>query len=394
MKRARLSAEFRLLLACCRWPRSGIRDAEIASLAGQRLDWALFTALVSRHRVGGLVHRALAESGMTPPAERAGRLSRQASAIAADTLRQVAESRRLAAAMNAAGIAFTFLKGATIARLAYDNLAVKQAWDIDLLVAPERVHEAAAILVDLGYRRDIPGPDLPEAAFREWIDLCKESLWTHRGGAVVELHTRLVDNPLLLPGISATSPQQEVAVAPGIALPTLEDGPLFTYLCLHGAAHGWSRLKWLADVAAFVRRDGRDAEALYRQSLTLGAGRSSAQALLLCADLLALPLPPALDTEIRRDAKTRLLARMALYAMTAGGARELDGTVFGTAPIHVSHFLMRSGLGYKLAEARRKLSNPEDRVLSPLPRWLRFMSPLLAVPRWIKRRYDMSRTGS
>lgn len=394
MKRRRLSTEFRLVAAAAIWPSNAERNDEIARLvATTGFDWSLFLALAARHRVEGLVHRALNESGATPPAFVRETLAARAQRIAIQTLRQVAESSRIASAMAQANVRFTYVKGVTLAILAYKNLGVKQAWDIDLLIAPADVAAAVGALKALGYERTLPDPELSDARFEEWIRLCKESLWTEpMSGHVVELHTSLVDNACLMPGVGAQSRQQLVAVAPGITLPTLPESLLFTYLCVHGAAHAWSRLKWLADVAALLRTGDADRmERLYRDSLALGGGRSAGQALLLSADLLRLPLPAALRKEIESDRKTRWLAQLAIRAMTARGAQELDHTIFGTTPIHLSHFMIGRGLRYKWAELQRKWSNPEDRVLSPLPRQLRPLGPLLAVPRWIKRRYDMNR---
>jgi hypothetical protein len=68
------------------------------------------------------------------------------------------------------------------------------------------------------------------------------------------------------------------------------------------------------------------------------------------------------------------------------GEEELDDTVFGTVPIHLSHFLLGRGLGYKLSEAGRKMQSRHDQVSMPLPRPLRFLYPLLLLPSWVWRR--------
>jgi hypothetical protein len=49
-------------------------------------------------------------------------------------------------------------------------------------------------------------------------------------------------------------------LAPGVAVPTLATDALFAYICGHGAAHLWARLRWRADVAALLARepDGGD----------------------------------------------------------------------------------------------------------------------------------------
>ena len=395
MPQFHLSDEFLLVAACCEWPRTHARDEKVKALGASGLDWELVLKLGRRHRIEGLMHRALGEAGVVPPEEIAGALASTAASIGTQALLQSAESARLHRLFAARGIECIFLKGVALAMIAYGTLGVKQAWDIDLLVAPERGAEAVDVLRSAGYKRDYPGVDVSDERLLDWIAISKETLWVHpQSRMVAELHTGLVDNPRLLPGIAARPTLQSVAIGSGIELPTLNNEELFAYLCVHGGAHAWARLTWLADVAALLRALGPDAtEPLYGRSIKLGAGRSTAQALLLCERLLALPLPPVLSAELRRDPANRWLERLALEAMSGRGATELDDTLFGTVVINLSHFLLGRGWRYRYSELARKAVNPMDRFDMPLPRYLHFLYPVLAVPAWIRRRYKLARYG-
>ncbi len=393
MSRNALSREFCLIAAGCEWPASSARDQRLRELAALPLDWDLVLKLAHRHRIEGLLHRALTDAGVEAPEPVRLALARSAASIGTQSLLQSAESARLRRLLGERGIDCVFLKGVALAALAYGMLGVKQAWDIDLLVRPEEAGLAADMLGQAGYRRSIPGSEVSDAMFQQWMTISKESLWIHeRSGMVVELHTALVDNPRLLRGVSALSEMQLVRIGPGIELPTLRTGELFAYLCVHGATHAWARLKWLADVAALLRKAGpEETERLYRRSVELGAGRSSAQALMLCARLLELPLPPKLETELKRDRAAGWLEALAVSAMSGRGATELDDTVFGTVVINLSHFLLGRGWRYRYSELARKTRNPEDQLTMPLPPYLHFIYPILAVPRWVLRRYQLSR---
>ncbi len=394
MPRNELSREFCLVAAGCEWPASSARDQRLRDLAASPLDWDLVLKLAHRHRVEGLLHRALSEAGVEAPERVRLELAQSAAAIGTQSLLQSAESARLRRLLSERAIEAVFLKGVALAALAYGMLGVKQAWDIDLLVSPEEAALAADVLGQAGYRRSIPGSEVPDELFHHWMTISKESLWIHeKSGMVVELHTALVDNPRLLPGVSARSDLQLVRIGPGIELPTLRTDELFAYLCVHGATHAWARLKWLADVAALLRKVGpEETERLYRRSIELGAGRSSAQALMLCARLLQLPLPSKLEPELRRDRPTQWLEELAISAMSGRGATELDDTVFGTVVINLSHFLLGRGWRYKYSELARKTRNPEDQLAMPLPPYLHFIYPILAIPRWVWRRYQLSRS--
>jgi hypothetical protein len=254
--------------------------------------------------------------------------------------------------------------------------------------------KAISILEHAGYTRDYPGEEVPDERLSDWLAISKESLWISKArGMVVELHTAIVDNPYLLANFPSAWPLQTVGIPSGIELDTLAADELFAYLCVHGAWHGWARLKWLADVAALLSKcSAGEVERLYRSSVSLGAGRSSAQALLLCSDLLSLRLGRELETELRRKALNNVLEKLALNAMAGRGATELDRTVLGTVGINLAHLLLYPGFRYKASELGRKLVNPEDRFSLALPRHLRFLYPVMAVPRWIARRRRLSRS--
>lgn len=357
-------AELRAVVACCRWPPSPARDAAVRQATDGAIDWDLFARIVARHRVEGLVHDGLRRAGVAPPPPIAAALASAAKAIAQDNLRFAAASVRLSAALDAAGIAHLFVKGVSLGVLAYRSLGHKRSWDIDLAVDPATYARACAVLADTGYRPLLHGAHAPaaEAAAVEVGTAAgpvrnKHSQWIDDARVAVELHASLTDNPLILPGLSVGSPRQNVAVAGGLSLPTLAGDELFAYLCVHGGAHAWSRLKWIADVAALIApADDAEIARLYARSQAMGAGRSVAQALLLCADLFDRHLPPDLEAALRWKPIVRALVRNALGSMTRGGADvELDSLVLGTAPIHAAHFFLQRGWRYKWLEARRKL---------------------------------------
>ena len=385
---AKLPEEFKLLATCCRWPASDERDGEIRQRTRGAFNWNFFLQLAKRHRVEGLVHEALAHASVEVPKFIDEQLSNRAASICRENLEQAAETLRLTSVMESCGVNCVFLKGVALGQIAYQTLGLKQSWDIDLLVEPGQAMIAAAALEEAGYERSHATSGLAIDQLESWLLLCKESHWTHRGtGIVVELHTALVDNSAFLPRVSARSHKWLIRLG-SRRVPTLPKDELFAYLCVHGAVHGWARLKWLADVAALLGTgDAAETERLYRRSIELGSGRCSEQALLLCSRLLALELPESLRERLERDRLTRWLANVALSAMSKRGARELDDTIFGTLGINFSHLFLGRGWRYRTRELVRKCSNAEDRLLLPLPRYLSFLYPALALPLWMWRRF-------
>ena len=346
--------EFRLLVECCRRAFTADDGGRIERLTAA-VDWNRFVRLARFHRVQGLAWTALQAGTVAVPDAVAGALSADSREIAAVNLGIAAEAGALRAAFDRAGIPLLFVKGVTLGALAYPTPMLKMGWDIDLLIAEADLAGAAGLLIRHGYRRTIP-----EAArdLARWHHRRKESVWSRPDEHLhVELHTRLSDNCRLIPAIGVGSPRREVAVAEGIALPTLARDELFAYLCVHGASSLWFRLKWITDLAALLSAEPpAEIERLYRRSQELGAGRSAIQALLLADDLYALLCDSDLGERLERDRAGRRLADAALRQLAGNAdAREPTDVRFGTFAIHWTQLLLLPGPGFALGEAARQL---------------------------------------
>jgi len=381
-----LPAEFSLMAACCRWPPSAARDQAVAAAASAPIDWERFERIAVKHRVVALAHDGLRRANVAVPPGVAGRLAEISERGGLKALGMARETLRLQQAFDSAAIPAIFTKGASLAVLAYGNLGIKQAWDIDLLTTQQGALAARSLLEQLGYiPNDLYGLD--DAQFVRAANFTKECLFENPALAIaVDLHWRMLENPCLLPAIGALSPSQEVALG-GATVRTLADDLLFAYLCVHGTMHGWARFKWLADVAAFLSRfDEAGFERLYRAALSHGAGRGPATTLLLCDMLLGLPIPASLQAECGGDRIARALAATALRCMTwRGGEKEIGYLSSPSVRIMFSHFLLGSGRRYWWGEVTRRWNSPNDRALLALPRPLGFVYHLLRVPLWLGR---------
>jgi len=381
-----LPAEFSLMAACCRWPPSAERDQAVAAAAAAPIDWERFERITAKHRVTALAHDGLRRANIPVPAGVAGRLSDAAVSVGRKALATARETLRLQQTFDAAAIPAVFIKGTSLAILAYGDLGIKQAADIDLLTTPECVLAGRHLLERLGYA-PIDFDGLDDSQFVRAAEFTKECLFEHPSlGIAVDLHWRLLENPCLLPEIGALSPTREVEIGDAVVR-TLVDDLLFAYLCTHGTMHGWARFKWLADVGAFLSRfDEAEIERLYRAALRHGAGRSPAATLLLCDRLLGLAIPASLRAECSGDRIARALAATALRCMTwRGGEVEFRYLSGVSLAIMFSHFRITSGRRYLWGEVSRRWNSPRDRARLPLPRPLGFLYHLLRVPLWLGR---------
>jgi hypothetical protein len=353
----RLSPEFTLAVQCCRAAFAG-RPAAPVEIRANGLDWPRFLKIAHFHGVEGLVWNALATVAM--PDDAREELSTAAVRIAARSLGAAAECAALRDRFAASGISLLFLKGAALGSLAYGNPALKAAIDIDLLIDPASLAATADLLAKSGYRQVVPAADRP---LSDWHRRSKESVWLNdSAGFQIDLHTRVADNPLLIPAINIDSPAQRVGVSPGQELPTFADEELFAYLVVHGGASTWFRLKWISDFAGYLNsKTPAEIEGLYRRSQELCAARAASQGLLLADRLFdTLAGNDDLLEELRRDRATRLLVDIA-YALLSRDPAEPTDRLLGTVPLHLAPFLLRNGWRYKMAELSGQAGKLADR---------------------------------
>jgi hypothetical protein len=387
------SPAFLLVAACCRWPPSQSRNAAVQAAAAPVADWNAVVVTARRQRVAGLVYEALLTAGVQLPAAPAAEFARRAQAIFRKNLLLAAEMCRLQKLLDAAKIPSVALKGVALAQLAYGSLKAKDTHDIDLLVPPDRAVAAMALLERDGYALSFPSSQLSATQRRAVVRYSREVAFIHRDSRVfTELQWRVADNPELLKDIHAGSSTQNIAVVDSLSVRTLTRDDLFAYLCIHGAYHAWSRLKWLADLNAFIAATGADVMHLHRYAQAKGAGLCSGQALLLCRNLFALPLPNGLAAELQGTARVRKLYAITTDAMADRIRGENSG---GNAPAAArsfrTQFLLGQGWAFFAAQCRIASIGIIDVISLPLPPYLHFLYPLLRLPLWLWRRAAASR---
>jgi hypothetical protein len=380
-----LSPEFRLAAACAMWPPSDRRTEAIRAAAARPLDWPRFLRVARRHRVVGLVHDALTRARPAVPPIIARETGAQSAQLVSESLAMAAEALRLQRLFDVAELPVLFVKGTSLAVLAFGTLGLSSAQDIDLLVPIETLPAASALVARAGYRRFDPPPELSDAQVRLLMPLRKDLGFVHQAtGVRIELHWRLFLNQYAMAEASLMATSRIVALSGTQGLRTMGEEDLFAYLCMHGTLHWWNRLKWLADVNALLAAaPERDVERLVCAAEARGAGRAAAQAMRLCRRLLGTPLPARLMAALGSGATERWLEATALSALT----REHDphDARFGTTRGSLSTFLLSGSWRYRLAELSTHLTNQTDVLAIPLPQRLWFLYPILRLPLWAWR---------
>ena len=231
-----------------------------AELLAQIADLDGLAAFAATHQVSGLLRRGQAPQDHAGAALAAliAKLRPQRVAALRRGMRQLDGLRRLAAGFAVRGTPFLVLKGLPLAQRLYGDPFVRDAVDIDLLVAPESFSEAREVVCAAGFRPAKPPHETPLR--RRWAQRVKKEETFARRGVWLELHHRTLGNPYYLeaPFEGLHERRTMARIGPDI-YPVQAPEDELLYLMCHGVGHGWRLLKWLCDVALCLDRSD-DAE--------------------------------------------------------------------------------------------------------------------------------------
>lgn len=377
--------EFLLAAACCRWPPSPARDAEVQRAAAG-VDWARFGQVVQRQRIAGLVDLALKTAGIAVPVAIAAMIGQQAKRIAFHNLFAAAETARVMRLIEAAGYPVLTVKGVALGARAYGSIALKHSKDIDLLILPEHVGPVLALLEADSYRLVAPAATLSAAQRALLPRYGKDATLARVNHAMqIELHWRLIGNTTMLPGVTARAPADPVGLGGDMVVPTLNAPDLYAYLVVHGAIDGWSRMKWIADVNAWLAPlPPAEIIALHHSAVARGVGPASAQALLLMVELFGLALPEAFVRTLTRSRRVRTLVAGAYHLMAVpDGAREIAHWRGGQMRALAMQTLLRYSPRYQWQIVKSVLYMQADMYQSKIPPALYGFYPAIRIPAWL-----------
>jgi len=281
------SAEFLLLLACCRAELRGSDDNACERLeraARQVGNWQRALELGEHHGVLPAVHQALCSSrpgrGMPGwvfskdvlPPEVREEMDRRAAHQAKKNLRLAAELIHILGCLAAAGVEAIPHKGPVLAELVYGDLALRDFSDLDVLVRGGDIPRAKQALAKIGYK---PNVELSEAEERAYIGSGYEYTFDGPAGKnLLELQWNFVPRffaaTFAMEAVFARSVAGSVAGRP-VRMPAPED--LFLSMCVHAAKHLWGRLCWLRDLAHVVERIEIDWSRVQSEAKRLGVER-------------------------------------------------------------------------------------------------------------------------
>ena len=272
-----LDPEWQFLRACA----LGFRLPEITEL-----NWEKLWLRAQFHRLlPSLARNCLKQASQLPPRllELMGQVQRLHGSRCA---LQLSDIKELHQALQARGVAGLFYKGVVLSAAVYAGPMDRHSGDIDLLVMPEQIHAALAVLAELGYQHRLP--PLEEArVLRAHLRTGHElPLIRHDRDYTLDVHWHL--QPHYLPGAKAQLVWQRSRRwnLGGAQIPVLSDEDQALVLSQHACKSGWEQMRSAVDLLRCLERL-HDLEGVREEARAQGCGRMFEVGLLMVASLQA-----------------------------------------------------------------------------------------------------------
>jgi hypothetical protein len=266
-------------------------------------DWTELVDLAQKHGVTPLLHRGLKAryADLEVPAPIQSRLRDAYRAAGIRNTRLFARLHGILKRFRDAGIDVVVLKGAHLAELVYEEVALRPMADVDLLVRAGDLRAATRLLREFGYEQpgqEGSGSPRHQEPIQEHMEI--ES-FRKPGGLLLDIHYSV-----FIPGQADKASIESVwcrvrAVRIGGAEAlVLSPEDLLLHLCVHAALnHGFDvRLVNVCDVPMVVDRygDSFDWTTFWARSREWGAERAALVTFALAEKLLGWRRPPASQT--------------------------------------------------------------------------------------------------
>ena len=267
-------------------------------------EWRSVADYAVQHSLAGLVARSLgwAEEATGFRAPVLGPLDNLRRSQLIQHLVSKAAARRVAEALAAKGIPFIAFKGIVLTEEIYGDLSLRDFCDFDVMVPGERLDEAFAVAMNLGYRLQYL------SHVREHVRAGTHAAgMEHPDGAALDLHWNLA--PDLDPGKAAIVWRHCVPAAPDASFPGLRLSPVMTlvHLAKHFHSNQYCDLRPLVDFHVASRRFAGSVDATVLAATARELGFSAVleivtalreRSLVRAAESSAAPPRPSLKTRV------------------------------------------------------------------------------------------------
>jgi hypothetical protein len=284
-----LSREEELILSCARTQFTPATRESFHALLNGPLDWKRVMDIAILHRLRPMMfkHFKAEKKFEVIPPEFAASMQRHAAFTVARNMSLTNEMVKTVKLLRAEGIESIPFKGPVLALKSYNNLGLREFYDMDLLLRRDDLLKAKAILLTNGYQA-------PPEQNEKHIDSQLGCDFVSVDGKVrLELHWSFIQKWLTYNvDIDAIWQRSEPWQLAGLPIRIISREDLLLYLCAHGAKHHWERLFWIVDIAEIARAEKElNWDRLFENAAAQNSRRVLALGLYLAKNLLDAPIP-------------------------------------------------------------------------------------------------------
>ena len=199
-----------------------------------------------------MLHKNLSSASDIIPGHFLSRLKRESVANSQSVLHLTGKTLRVYKLFKENGIPVALFKGPLLAQMAYGELSLRQAGDIDILINRPHFDRARSLLESLGYEMS---PQLTPSQLASHLhNHCEIQFMRDDWFTVVDLHWDLAPRSFVfgVKGDEVMSRLQSVPFA-GTMVDTFDAEDSVLYQSMHGAKHLWRRLERITSLAEILR---------------------------------------------------------------------------------------------------------------------------------------------
>jgi hypothetical protein len=344
-----MSGEWAALVECAK-PHPDTRNR--GEFVRKPTDWPNLWALADEHGMLPLLAARLQDvDESTAPPEFREKMREWQRSLMVFSLSLNAELFRLLDRFSSAGLEVLLTKGPALAARCYGDPGGRQYTDLDLIVRDKHIQRATEMMIALGYDSKVPLRAIEAKKFPgEYVFSRRDT------GLIVEFHTERTFryHPRPLP-VERLFERRACVRFDGRDVPALAVEDELILICIHGAKHFWTRLMWIADVAALVSRQDVNWDLVLAAAREVGAERMLRVALQLSFGVLGVGLPRQVAADAQADPAASRIAAQIACRLPLGEAAPFG--LFGRAMFRIK---MRGGYFQGVAYLLRLSLSPTE----------------------------------
>jgi hypothetical protein len=248
--------EMALVILLCRIYFERGTSSEIADfIATNKIDWLLFTEIITAHKLRPFLYKVLSASSDAIPNGVLTALRAQCLTITTGNMRRREEMSRLHTLLKARGIPNVPYKGVILSQALFDDFTSRETSDIDFMIHRRHFGDAHKLLIKEGYRPRFYNPGFE----KQFLNTSHELLYRKKspaGNIKIEIHwaatSQMMSIPL--PTDYLFNGLQTLKLPGGETDVFNLQNHLLLLLIHHGVNDVWRSLRDSVDIAIYLER--------------------------------------------------------------------------------------------------------------------------------------------